>query len=226
MIAKVLINISINLKIILGIVIVSKSRLILFMVVSLDLNIGKVYKMDTYKGEKISAPSYTKFIDKNNYVALPDFSTEEDYDQGLSVIFIEGMYEKSESNKYSLGKNLRDFRVSFDSYQKYKKKKYSFAPSYEPKGGMTSFEEGDIFSKDGRYYYRQIIHTGDIPPKIYTNDEPLKLTIKSLPDSIEDFLSELSFTVRYRLISTNTKPEINKVLFPSPFFDCICERCS
>ncbi|MBO0413713.1 hypothetical protein JZO81_21965 [Enterococcus hulanensis] len=169
-----------------------------------EIEIGKVYKMDTYKGEKISSPSYIKFLDKKKYVALPDFSTEEDYGQGLSFIFVEGTYEKNKPNEYSLGSSLRDVRISFDNYQDYKDKILSFKPGYGPTDEIrANFEEGKIFLKDGKYYYKQTIRTGDSPPKIYENDEPLKISTKKIPNSIEEFLSQYSQKVESSDASKN-----------------------
>ena len=114
-------------------------------------------KTYTYNVHSVSPdpPSYIKIIDDTHYIAIPNLELKDDYNQGFSIILIQGRYRESH-NIFVLGKNITKTNLWFNSYDDFKAGKYS--KTSNTKRTITKvelpFEEGLLKKRKGTFYYK------------------------------------------------------------------------
>ena len=110
----------------------------------------------TYENKRITPdpPSYFKILDGSHYVAIPQLSLEDDYNEAFVVEFIQGSYTRSQ-DVIILGGDVTSTRLWFDSYQNFEKGVYSKKRVKIPLNKISApFEEGQLIKKHGLYYYK------------------------------------------------------------------------
>lgn len=145
-----------------------------------EIVFGEIYTFQ----EKGSMPGYIKFLDEENYVALPGTNPPEDsFGDGetYDIIFIEGKCEHTDG-KFYLGKSVKDTMLSFYDEKGLNSKRY--IGIYEStEQSMIDFETGTIEQKENQWVYRRNSSNGYV-------EYPLERSKKNVPNSTNEFLKK------------------------------------
>lgn len=143
-----------------------------------EIKYGEVYTF-SQKGKQ---PAYIKFIDADNYVAVPRVKSPEDSFEDADtydIIFIEGKYSLVE-DKYLLAEKVHSTTLSFDNEENLNSNKYTeMYESNEP--SAIDFKTGSVKEREGAWVYRRNSNNGYV-------EYPLERSKKNLPNSTEEFL--------------------------------------
>lgn len=141
---------------------------------------GEVYTFS----ERGLMPGYIKFIDEENYVAIPRANSPEDsFGDGetYDIIFIEGKCEHSEG-KFYLGKSVKSTMLSFSDEKGLDSKQYDeMYVSVKP--NAIDFKNGSIEQNANQWVYHRMSNIGEV-------DFPLERSKKNLPNSTNEFLKK------------------------------------
>ncbi|MGG5369409.1 hypothetical protein [Enterococcus sp. AZ196] len=141
---------------------------------------GEVYTFS----EEGNKSGYIKFIDGENYLAMPSTKSPEDsFGDGetYDIIFIEGKYSKN-NEKFYLGKSVIDTRIFFEDEEGLKKNRYDEIYTIT-KPNLIDFETGSIEKKEKQWIYRRNSSNGYV-------EYPLVRSKKDIPNSTEEFLKK------------------------------------
>lgn len=154
-----------------------------------NIEINEVYKVDKFDDEKEN-PSYIKFINKNEYVAIPYYNTKNDYEEGKTITFIKGNYSKK-GDTFKLGKNVSETKINFSNYEDFKNKQYyGYRTFTENEISQLVFESGSIYKKKKEHIYKYSINDNSHPSKKITAYGKLKPTKHKIPSSQQELLSK------------------------------------
>ncbi|MBO0451873.1 hypothetical protein [Candidatus Enterococcus murrayae] len=145
-----------------------------------EIVFGEIYTFQ----EKGSMPEYIKFLDEENYVAIPGTNAPEDsFGDGetYDIIFIEGKYSYS-NGKFYLGKSVKDTMLSFYDEKGLNSNRYvGIYKSAKP--STIDFETGSIEKKEKQWVYRRNSSNGNV-------EYPLERSKNDIPNSMDEFLKK------------------------------------